>query len=113
MTFATDSPTAYGDVYVALSDGTGFVDQAACPNSTKWHDWFAIQPDEQVRIGDLDGDGKDDFFTFLPPPLAQCYTVLSQGTAMGAERAVAGDGGAGRDGPAVRGRRRTATARRT
>jgi hypothetical protein len=83
VTFATDSPTAYGDVYVALSDGTKFVDQNKVPNSsTKWHDWFAINPSERIQIGDLDGDGKADFFTFLLPPLSQCYTVRSQGNAM-------------------------------
>ena len=79
-TFATDSPTAFGDVYVAVSDGTKFGDGG---NSAKWHDFFAIRPSEVVRIGDLDGNGRDDFFTFLPPPFAQCYTTLSLGTAMG------------------------------
>jgi hypothetical protein len=84
VTFATDSPTAFGDVYVALSDGTRFLDQDGVPNnSTKWHDWFAIRPEEEVRIGDLNGDRRDDFFTFLPPPWGQCYSVASQGTAMG------------------------------
>jgi hypothetical protein len=83
VTFATNSPTAFGDVYVALSNGHAFVDQNGVPNSsTKWHDWFAIDPLQTIRIGDLDGDGKDDFFTFLPG-FAQCYTVLSQGTRMG------------------------------
>jgi hypothetical protein len=80
VTFATDSPTAFGDVYVALSDGARFGDGQ---NSDKWHDFFAIRPTEVVRIGDLDGDGRDDFFTFLPPPFAQCYTSLSTGTSMG------------------------------
>jgi hypothetical protein len=85
VTFATDSPTAFGDVYVATSDGTRFVDLGGAPNnSSKWHDFFAIRPTEVVRIGDLDGDGKDDFFTFLPPPFAQCYVSPSQGTQMGA-----------------------------
>ena len=84
VTFATDSPTAQGDVYVAVSDGTKFVDQSGAPNSsTKWHDWFAVQPTEQIRIGDIDGDGKEDFFTFMPSPMAQAYTVKSLGTSMG------------------------------
>jgi len=83
LTFATDSPTAFGDVYVATSDGTRFVDLNGAPNSSsKWHDFFAIRPTEEVRIGDRDGDGKDDFFTFLPAPFGQCYNVLSQGTQM-------------------------------
>jgi hypothetical protein len=76
-TFATDSPTAFGDVYVAISDGTKFGDKQ---NSNKWHDFFAIAQNQTVRIGDLDGDGKDDLFTFLPPPQGQCYSILSQGT---------------------------------
>ena len=80
VTFATNSPTAFGDVYVSLSTGTRFGDN---DSSVKWHDFFAIRPEEEVRIGDLNGDGRDDFFTFLPPPFAQCYTALSQGTAMG------------------------------
>jgi hypothetical protein len=84
VTFATDSPTAFGDVYVAVSNGTKFVSplSGAVDSSDKWHDFFAIRPTEEVRIGDLNGDGKDDFFTFLPPPFAQCYTVFSQGTYM-------------------------------
>ena len=46
VTFATDSPTAYGDVYVALSDGARFVDPSGSRgSSTKWHDWFAIPSD--------------------------------------------------------------------
>ena len=84
VTFATDSPTAFGDVYVATSDGTRFVDLSGVPDSSsKWHDWFAIRPEERVQVGDLDGDRQEDFFTFLPPPYAQCYTVLSQGTGLG------------------------------
>ena len=83
VTFATDSPTAFGDVYVATSDGTRFVDLNGVPSSSsKWHDFFAIRPTEEVRIGDLNDDGKDDFFTFLPAPFGQCYNVLSQGTQM-------------------------------
>jgi hypothetical protein len=80
VTFATDSPTAFGDVYVALSDGTKFGDKQ---NSAKWHDWFAIRQTETVRIGDMNDDGMADFFTFLPPPYAQCYTAASAGTSMG------------------------------
>jgi hypothetical protein len=80
VTFATDSPTAFGDVYVATSTGTQFSD---LQSSTKWHDWFAIRPEELVRIADLNGDGRADFYTFLPAPYAQCYTASSMGTAMG------------------------------
>jgi hypothetical protein len=85
VTFASDSPTAFGDVYVAVSNGTQFVNPlSGAPNSSdKWHDFFAIRPTEEVRIGRLDSDARQDFFTFLPMPFGQCYTVLSQGNAMG------------------------------
>jgi ELWxxDGT repeat protein len=81
VTFATDSPTAFGDVYVALSNGTQFADKQA---SSKWHDFFAIRQTEIVRIGDLNADSREDFFTFLPSPFGQCYTAASLGAAMGA-----------------------------
>jgi hypothetical protein len=82
VTFATDSPSAFGDVYVALSNGTTqFGDKQS---SSKWHDFFAIRQTEEVRVGDLDHDNRQDFFTFLPPPFGQCYTSLSQSTSMGA-----------------------------
>jgi hypothetical protein len=81
VTFATNSTTAFGDVYVALSDGTRFGNGQT---STKWHDWFAIDPNEEVRAGDLDQDGRSDFFTFLPPSRGgDAYSVLSLGNAMG------------------------------
>jgi hypothetical protein len=96
LTFATDSPTAFGDVYAARSDSentegtatlekrTRFVDLEGVPdNSTKLHDWFSIRPSEEIRTGDLDGDGRSDLFTFLPPPWGQCYTVRSLGRALG------------------------------
>jgi len=79
VTFATDSPTAVGDVYVALSDGTRFGDGR---NSTKWSDWFAVGPSEQIGTGDLDGDGRDDFLTVLPPPWGQGYVGRSLGDSM-------------------------------
>ena len=87
VTFASDSPTAQGDVYVAVSDGTRFVDQAGQANSsTKWHDWFAVAQNQRIRIGDADGDRKDDFFTFMPAPMAQAYFVQSLGSGMGENR---------------------------
>jgi hypothetical protein len=80
VTFATNSPTAQGDVYVALSTGSRFGDGQ---NSTKWHDWFAVDPTEDIGVGEIDRDGRDDFFTFLAPSRGgQQYTVLSLGTGM-------------------------------
>jgi hypothetical protein len=80
VTYATNSPTAFGDVYVALSTGSQFGDRQ---NSNKWHDWFAIDPNEEICIGDVNGDGKDDFLTFLPPARGgDYYTVVSLGSGM-------------------------------
>jgi hypothetical protein len=76
ITFATDSPTAQGDVYVALSNGSSFSDGQ---NSDKWHDWFGVDPDEVVTVGDLNADGMDDLFTFMPPPSGQVYVAYSLG----------------------------------
>ncbi len=79
ITFASDSPTAKGDVYVALSTGREFYDRH---NSDKWNDWFAVESSQRIRVGDINGDRKDDFATFLPPPYNQVYVVYSQGTGM-------------------------------
>jgi PKD repeat protein len=76
ITFCSDSPTARGDVYIALSTGAMFGDGV---NSEKWNDWFAVNPSEIVRTGDLDGDGQSDLLTFLPAPAAQVYAVYSEG----------------------------------
>ena len=82
-TFTSDSPAAYGDVYVAFSDGTQFVGPTGLVNdSAKWADMFSPGAAEQVRAGDVNGDGKDDFVTFLPPPFAQGYVGLSLGTSL-------------------------------
>jgi outer membrane protein assembly factor BamB len=77
ITFCTDSPTARGDVYVALSEGDRFEDKE---NSQKWHDWFAVDPAQTVRIADLDGDGRDDILNFMPPSYGQVYAVYSEGS---------------------------------
>jgi hypothetical protein len=76
ITFCTDSPTARGSVYVALSDGAKFGD------SQKWNDWFAVDPSEKVRIDDLDGDGLGDLITFLASPFDQVYAAYSEGSGM-------------------------------
>lgn len=79
LTFATDSPTAFGDVYVAKSIGYQFADKQL---SNKWHDFFSIEPTQIIRLGDLDGDGRSDMFTFMPPPSGEIYAVFSQGDSM-------------------------------
>ncbi|GLY91910.1 DUF2961 domain-containing protein [Actinoallomurus iriomotensis] len=62
------------DVYVSLSDGTRFVQDA-----WKWHDHFAVG-DEIPAVGDVNGDGKDDIITFTRGDAADVYVSLSDGT---------------------------------
>ncbi|TDV56175.1 N-acetylmuramoyl-L-alanine amidase [Actinophytocola oryzae] len=63
-----------GDVYVALSDGARFVG-----NSVKWHDFFSVGA-EAPRIGDFDGDGRDDVATFTLNAAADVYVATSTGS---------------------------------
>lgn len=89
VTLATSSPTAFGDVYVATSDGRQFVDLSGMPNnSSKWHDFFAIQPSERIQVGDLNGDGKTDFFTFLQAAFRPVLHGALARRLDGAQRAV-------------------------
>jgi hypothetical protein len=62
-----------GDVFVALSNGTQFVG-----SGWKWHDWFSINS-EIPRVGDFDGDGKDDIATFTRGIWGDVYVALSNG----------------------------------
>ena len=61
------------DVYVATSTGTGF-----SGTSVKWHDFFSVAG-EAPRIGDFDGDGKDDIATFTLNAAADVYVATSTG----------------------------------
>jgi hypothetical protein len=62
------------DVFVSLSDGTKFVQ-----NTWKWHDHFAIGA-EVPKVGDFNGDGKDDIATFARGTSGDVYVALSDGT---------------------------------
>jgi beta-fructofuranosidase len=75
VTFTHD-PLA--DVYVALSNGSGFAG-----TSVKWHDYFALSG-ETPLTGDFNGDGKDDIVTFTHGSLSDVYVALSTGTSFGA-----------------------------
>ncbi len=54
----TQEGTDRGDVYVALSDGSQFVDPSI------WQRLFCLE-DEICRVGDFDGDGRDDGIAFV------------------------------------------------
>ncbi|MEV4083216.1 DUF2961 domain-containing protein [Nonomuraea fuscirosea] len=62
-----------GDVWVALSTGSGFA------GSRKWHDHFALGA-EIPLTGDFDGDGRDDIVTFTRGDRADVYVALSSGS---------------------------------
>ena len=62
------------DVYVATSTGTGFAG-----TTVKWHDFFSIAG-EAPRIGDFNGDGRDDIATFTLNAAADVYVATSTGT---------------------------------
>jgi hypothetical protein len=96
---------AAADVYVALSNGSGFVGTAV-----KWHDFFAVRS-ETPLVGDFNGDGKDDIATFTRGTPADVFVALSNGSsfvgtsvkwhdffAVGSEIPVVGDfNGDGKD----------------
>ncbi|MEU6076372.1 N-acetylmuramoyl-L-alanine amidase [Micromonospora sp. NPDC047074] len=69
----TQGPATAADVIVALSTGTAF------GASQKWHDLFAVGA-EQPRVGDINGDGRDDIVTFTCNADADVYAAVSNGT---------------------------------
>ncbi|WCN79392.1 N-acetylmuramoyl-L-alanine amidase [Micromonospora sp. LH3U1] len=75
ITFTHDTN---GDVYVALSTGTGF------GPGLKWHEYFSIAG-EYPALGDVNGDGRDDIITFTQGPVtaSDVIVALSTGTAFG------------------------------
>ncbi|MEU5962304.1 VCBS repeat-containing protein [Micromonospora parva] len=69
----TQGPATASDVIVALSNGSSF------GAAQKWHDLFAVGA-EQPRVGDINGDGRDDIVTFTCDPNADVYAATSTGT---------------------------------
>jgi len=68
---------ALADVYVALSNGSGFIG-----TEQKWHDFFALSG-ETPLTGDFNGDGRDDIVVFTHGSLADVHVALSSGTGFG------------------------------
>ncbi|MGH3762669.1 DUF2961 domain-containing protein [Actinophytocola sp.] len=66
------------DVFVSLSDGSRFVQ-----NAWKWHDFFAVGQ-EAPGLADVDGDGRTDILTFTRGTAADVWAALSTGSAFGA-----------------------------
>lgn len=71
VTFVMDSGA---DVWVALSGGSSF------GTASVWHGSFGF-PGEQVRVGDFNGDGKDDIVTAVMNSAGHVYVATSSGSA--------------------------------
>ncbi|MCG5461654.1 VCBS repeat-containing protein [Micromonospora sp. MED01] len=69
----TQGPASASDVIVALSNGSSF------GAAQKWHDLFAVGA-ELPRVGDVNGDGRDDIVTFTCDANADVYAATSTGT---------------------------------
>ncbi|MEV4755502.1 DUF2961 domain-containing protein [Micromonospora sp. NPDC049559] len=67
------------DVFVSLSDGGRFVQ-----NAWKWHDFFAVDA-ESPGLADVDGDGLTDIVTFTrgAPEQSDVWVARSTATAFG------------------------------
>jgi FG-GAP-like repeat len=66
------------DVFVSLSDGGRFVQ-----NAWRWHDFFAIG-EEVPGLGDVNGDGRTDVVTFTRGVAADVWVATSTASAFGA-----------------------------
>ena len=75
---STKAEPSTGDVWVALSTGSGFGQQSV------WHNFFCT--DEEIcKVGDFNGDGKDDVAKFIrsskvEPSLGDVWVALSNGS---------------------------------
>src|SRR5262245_36908855 len=68
---ATFTRGSTGDVYVALSTGSGFVG-----TGWKWHDSFCYGT-EVPLVGDFDGDGKADIAAFTRGSTGDVFVALA------------------------------------
>lgn len=71
VTFVMD---AGADVWVSLSTGSSFAASSA------WNGYFGL-PGEQVRVGDFNGDGKDDIATAVMNAAGHVVVATSTGAA--------------------------------
>jgi hypothetical protein len=68
---------AAADVYVSLSDGGRFVQ-----NAWKWHDFFGLDG-ERPGLGDMNGDGRADVVVFTTGTAADVYVATSTASSFG------------------------------
>ncbi|MGL4551648.1 MAG: FG-GAP repeat domain-containing protein, partial [Gemmataceae bacterium] len=71
---ATFTRGGTGDVFVALSTGSGFVG-----TGWKWHDNFCFY-NEVPLVGDFNGDGRDDLATFTRGTTGDVFVATSTGS---------------------------------
>jgi hypothetical protein len=74
---STVAGAGVGDVFVALSDGTKF------NPATLWHDAFCVGQ-EECRVADINGDGRDDIVSFVRGTSGTVWVALSTGNGFGA-----------------------------
>jgi hypothetical protein len=77
ITFLTDINGGTGNVFVAISNGAQFGDGVT---SELWSESFGVSSDQMQRVGDLNGDGRTDVTTFLPPDFGDVFAAFSQGS---------------------------------
>jgi hypothetical protein len=74
-TVNTTSPvvTSAGDVWVMRSNGTSF------EGPERWRTGFAVNGSEIPKVGDFNGDGKDDIIVFVRGDSGDAFVSLSNG----------------------------------
>ncbi|HEY0639064.1 MAG TPA: DUF2961 domain-containing protein [Pseudonocardiaceae bacterium] len=83
------------DVYVALSDGSRFVQ-----DGWLWHDSFAAG-DQLPGLADVDGDGRDDLVAFTRGTAADVFVARSTGASFGASATWHGSFAVGTETPGL------------
>jgi hypothetical protein len=64
-----------GDVYVSRTNSS----KVKGGTRSKWHDWFCVG-DEICKVGDVNGDGKDDIIAFTRSNTGDVWVATSNGS---------------------------------